>query len=67
MSNLQITPQALNETVASDQSHNLALLQLGRRLQADEYNFITVTPLSHQRNNARDANRIARNLRDIFG
>lgn len=30
-----------------------ALLHLGRRLQADGYRFITPTPLTHQRVNAR--------------
>ncbi|RJX75016.1 class I SAM-dependent methyltransferase [Pseudomonas sp. LS-2] len=50
-----------------DQTHDLALLQLGRRLLADDYRFTTVTPLSHQRNNAREENHQARNLRDIFG
>lgn len=52
---------------ADDAGRDLALVQLGRRLQADGYRFITVTPLSHQRNNARPANRIAQTLRDVFG
>lgn len=52
---------------SADHGHDLALLQLGRRLQADQYRFVTVTPLTHQRNNAREENRKARNLRDIFG
>ncbi|MBD8593541.1 class I SAM-dependent methyltransferase [Pseudomonas sp. CFBP 8758] len=43
------------------------LLQLGRRLQADGYRFVTVTPLTHQRNNERPDNAIARDLRDVFG
>ena len=67
MSNLQITALTPDETAASDQSHDLSLLQLGRRLQADGYSFTTVTPLTHQRNNAREQNRIAKNLRDVFG
>jgi len=40
---------------------------LGRRLLADDYRFTTVTPLTHQRNNSRDENHQARDLRDIFG
>lgn len=44
-----------------------ALLQLGRRLQADHYRFVTVTPLTHQRVNARDSSRVARDVRDVFG
>lgn len=48
-------------------SHNLALLQLGRRLQADGYRFITPTPLTHQRVNQRDEGQMADSLRDVFG
>ncbi|KQQ56171.1 SAM-dependent methyltransferase [Pseudomonas sp. Leaf127] len=50
-----------------DAGSDLALLQLGRRLHADGYRFITITPLSHQRNNLRPENRVARSVRDIFG
>lgn len=53
--------------VSEDQTHDVALLQLGRRLQADGYQFTTVTPLTHQRNNQREDNRQARDLRGIFG
>lgn len=67
MSILQTSATALDETTWPDKPHDLALLQLGRRLHADGYNFTTVTPLTHQRNNARDENRKARNLRDVFG
>jgi methylase of polypeptide subunit release factors len=48
-------------------SHDLALLQLGRRLQADGYRFITPTPLTHQRVNQRDEGQMADSLRDVFG
>ena len=48
-------------------SHDLALLQLGRRLQADGYRFITPTPLTHQRINQRDEGQMADSLRDVFG
>jgi SAM-dependent methyltransferase len=50
-----------------DQAHDVALLQLGRRLMADGYQFTTVTPLTHQRNNERQQNRQAEDLRGIFG
>jgi len=53
--------------VSENQTHDVALLQLGRRLQADGYQFTTVTPLTHQRNNQREDNRQARDLRGIFG
>lgn len=53
--------------VSEDQTHDVALLQLGRRLQADGYQFTTVTPLTHQSNNQREGNRQARDLRGIFG
>ncbi|WP_346831475.1 class I SAM-dependent methyltransferase [Pseudomonas abietaniphila] len=67
MSNLQAPTLPSEETTAPDTSYDLALLQLGRRLQADGYRFTTVTPLTHERNNAREENRKARSLRDIFG
>lgn len=46
---------------------DLALLQLGRRLQADGYRFITPTPLTHQRVNQRADGQNAQTLRDVFG
>lgn len=54
-------------TATEDQPQDVALLHLGRRLQADAYQFTTVTPLTHQRNNQREHNRQAQDLRDIFG
>ena len=44
-----------------------ALLSIARRLQHEHYHFTTVTPDTHALVNARPGNRIARNLRDIFG
>ncbi|HTH45853.1 MAG TPA: class I SAM-dependent methyltransferase [Oxalicibacterium sp.] len=44
-----------------------ALLQLGRALQQSGYRFTTVTPLTHQRVNARPENAWAATLRDVFG
>ncbi len=46
---------------------DLALLQLGRRLQADGYRFITPTPLTHERVNQRPGNERAKTMRDVFG
>lgn len=46
---------------------DLALLQLGRRLQADGYRFITPTPLTHQRVNQRNEGQAVDSLRDVFG
>ena len=48
-------------------ANDLVLLQLGRRLQADGYRFITPTPLTHQRVNQRDEGQAADCLRDVFG
>ncbi|TEA59622.1 methyltransferase [Pseudomonas sp. CH235] len=48
-------------------ANDLVLLQLGRRLQADGYRFITPTPLTHQRVNQRDEGQPADCLRDVFG
>ncbi|WP_434568535.1 class I SAM-dependent methyltransferase [Pseudomonas sp. R3-56] len=46
---------------------DLALLQLGRRLHADGYRFITPTPLTHERVNKRPGNERSKTLRDVFG
>lgn len=43
-----------------------ALIQLGRELQRGDYNFVTVTPASHERVLAREP-RTARCVRDVFG
>lgn len=67
MSKLQTPSLPSGEATASQTSYDLALLQLGRRLQADGYRFTTVTPLTHERNNAREENHKAKSLRDIFG
>ncbi|EJM26099.1 methyltransferase [Pseudomonas sp. GM25] len=48
-------------------ANDRVLLQLGRRLQADGYRFITPTPLTHQRVNQRDEGQAADCLRDVFG
>ena len=48
----------------------LALLELGRALRSDGYAFVTVTPETHRRINARAAAEgypHARSLRDVFG
>ncbi|MEB0039997.1 MULTISPECIES: class I SAM-dependent methyltransferase [unclassified Pseudomonas] len=55
--------QADDQQLAAD----TALLQLGRRLQADGYHFTTVTPLTHRRVNERAASKTATTLRDVFG
>lgn len=50
------------------ESHSL--LRLGRALRREAYCFVTVTPETHRRVNARAASRgmlEARNLRDVFG
>lgn len=57
----------LDSSSSADQTHDLALLELGRWLHADGYQFTTVTPLTHQRNNLREQNRKARDLRGVFG
>ena len=61
----------MNELIApiadADATHDIALHQLGRFLLAHHYRFVTVTPLTHERVNARDTNRTAQTLRDVFG
>lgn len=44
-----------------------ALLALLEELDSAGYRFITVTPETHRRVLERDAHRLARNLRDVFG
>lgn len=44
-----------------------ALVGLGRWLQARSYRFVTVTPATHARVNARPEAAQARTLRDVFG
>jgi methylase of polypeptide subunit release factors len=61
-----IDPSLMDAEVA-EETHDLALLQLGEYLQSERYRFVTVTPLTHQRVNAREDNRTARTLRDVFG
>lgn len=61
-----VDPTLIDADLA-EETHDLALLQLGEYLRAEQYRFVTVTPLTHQRVNAREENRTARNLRDIFG
>lgn len=58
---------SLGEVASTNARQDLALLHLGQCLRAQHYQFITVTPLTHQRVNSREANRKARSLRDIFG
>lgn len=44
-----------------------ALLALGTTLRHSNYRFMTVTPSTHRRLNARPGNEQARDLRDVFG
>ncbi len=44
-----------------------ALLRLGEALRADGYQFVTPTPLTHARVNARPGNGWARSAADVFG
>ncbi len=53
-------------TPSSAESHG-ALVQLGQALKALGYRFTTVTPLTHERVNARPGNEFAAHLRDVFG
>lgn len=57
----------LSDGESVNKRHDLALLQLGRHLQAAKYRFVTVTPLTHQRVNQRETNCKACSLRDVFG
>src|SRR6476646_5226485 len=48
-------------------ARDAALLELGRRLRRADYSFMTITPESHRRVNAREGADEARTLRDVFG
>jgi len=48
-------------------STSAALLQMARAVQAAGYSFITPTPATHARVNARPGSDLAANLRDVFG
>lgn len=46
---------------------NAALVEVGRWLRAQNYQFITITPETHRRVNARPEAAVARTMRDVFG
>lgn len=48
-------------------AHHNALLALGRALQDDGYQFVTSTPATHQRVNARPGNEWAETMIDVLG
>lgn len=65
-------PDGMSDTVLADSLKDFtfrqrALLDLVTRLRAEKYRFVTVTPASHERVNARPENRWARSLEDAFG
>lgn len=51
----------------NDSVNTQALVLLGNQLLAQAYRFTTVTPVTHQRVNARTGNEWARSLTDVFG
>ncbi|HEY8572400.1 methyltransferase [Phenylobacterium sp.] len=54
-------------TPAAFSREDEALLSLLRRLEADGYDFVTPTPLSHSRVLKRPEKQVARDLRDVLG
>ncbi|HYE08309.1 MAG TPA: class I SAM-dependent methyltransferase [Planctomycetota bacterium] len=52
---------------AGDERRHAALVALGRHLRRGGYRFTTITPESHRRVVARQADADARDLRDVFG
>jgi SAM-dependent methyltransferase len=56
-----------NTTPAPGSPLATALVQLAGWLRGEGYRFTTVSPATHARVNARPENRVARNLRDVFG
>jgi SAM-dependent methyltransferase len=51
----------------TDAAREKSLVLLGRWLQGCDYRFVTVTPATHARVNARAAAAHAANMRDVFG
>lgn len=54
-------------TFSSSDQKEKALMALGKRLLASDYRFTTVTPVTHQRVNARPGNEWASSITDVFG
>ena len=59
--------RALSHAVQDWSAQDAALLALGQELKACGYRFTTVTPLTHRRVVARDPERGAATLEDVFG
>jgi methylase of polypeptide subunit release factors len=57
----------LRDTDSDASEASAALIKLGRMLQQAGYCFTTVTPLTHQRVNAREQNAWAETPADVFG
>ncbi len=57
----------MTENEADPAVRDGALLALGRAVRDTGYGFVTPTPLTHARVNARAGNARARTLRDVFG
>ena len=53
--------------MSEQQIADRALLELGKRLIAEDYRFVTPTPLTHERIYTRAAGSLAKDLRDVFG
>lgn len=63
---ITIPPVASRDAVPAH-ARDDALLELGRQLRETGYRFVTITPASHARVNARPGNAQARSLGDVFG
>jgi release factor glutamine methyltransferase len=59
--------RALSDAPQDWSAQDAALLALGQELKACAYRFTTVTPLTHRRVIARDPERAATTLDDVFG
>jgi methylase of polypeptide subunit release factors len=53
--------------MSEQQIADRTLLELGKRLIARDYRFVTPTPLTHDRIYQRGASPLAKDLRDVFG
>ena len=53
--------------MTTETAQDRALLQLAQALRERGYHFITPTPLTHERVNARVENQLAKDLAGVFG
>lgn len=62
-----VNPEQTSFPLQTPGANRAALIALGQALQDEGYRFTTVTPITHERVNARVGNEWALSLQDVFG